>query len=474
MTVPQLAELPPFTVQPRRQVYLGMDPADGYRRCWTGDLRDSVGIVAPPGYGKSSGVIIPAIMSWDGPVVATSTRGDLLQFCGNWRAQIAAQRGGTVYTYDPFGSEPGVTSLRWSPLAGCDNPTICYRRVSAMVAVAGHGISDGEHWRAGAGLILRGMFHAAALGGVDLAEVRMWLATQNTRPAAQILNDHPRAARGWLADLQAVDKVGERERGSFYSVARNTLDATAEPTALASALTSDLDIDRFLGTCSTLFVVGPSHYQEVVAPLIVGLIDSITQRAAELAARSLGGKLDPPLLLALDEIANIAPLRSLPALVSEGGGRGIVTAWAAQSLAQLRGRYGADGQQAILTATTAKLIFGGMSNGNDLRDISGWAGEVREPQATYYAGGTTPESAMRGPTAGGGLAGEGDVGRMHAIGSLYRPALPVEALQQLPPLHAWLMYRSDPPLLVETRPAGLMAPYAALAGYTPPRHQASG
>ena len=157
----------------------------------------------------------------------------------------------------------------------------------------------------------------------------------------------------------------------------------------------------------------------------------------------------------------------MPALVSEGGGRGTVTVWAAQSLAQLRGRYGADGQQAILTATTAKLIFGGMSNGNDLRDVSGWAGEFRESQVTYYAGGTTPESAMRGPTSGGGLAGDGDVGRMHAVGGLYRPALPVEAIQQLPPLFAWLFYRSDPPLLVETRPAGLMEPYRALSGFAP-------
>ena len=45
--------------------------------------------------------------------------------------------------------------------------------------------------------------------------------------------------------------------------------------------------------------------------------------------------------------------------------------------------------------------------------------------------------------------------------------LPVDALQQLPPGRAWLFYRSDKPLLVETRPAGLIAPYQALSGYTP-------
>jgi type IV secretion system protein VirD4 len=456
--------VPPFP--PRRQVYLGLDPQQGHQPCWSA-AEDSVGVVGPPRYGKSSGVVIPAIMTWDGAVVATSTRGDLLHFCGGWRRQLARARGGDVFVYDPFGSEPGVSGLRWSPLAGCEDPSVCYRRVAAMTAVMARGITDGEHWRAGAAVILRAVFHAAALSGQTLVAVRRWLAMQDTTEPADILRRTASVASGWADDLQAVERIGERERGSFYSVARNCLDASAEPRVLASAQANDLDLDRFLLTGSTLFIVGPSHYQEVAAPMIVGLVDSIAQRAAELAARSPDGRLDPPLLLALDEVANIAPLRSLPALVSEGGGRGIVTMWAAQSLAQLRTRYGTDEQQAILTATTAKLIFGGMSNGADLRDISGWAGELREAQVTYYAGGSSRSDIMRSPARPGGLVPQEESGQTHAVGGLYRPRLPVEAIQQLPPLHAWLFYRSDQPMVVETRPAGLLEPYASLAGYAP-------
>lgn len=456
-----LVPLPPFSVVPRGQVYLGMDPAAQFMPCWSA-AEDSVGIVGPPRYGKSSGVIIPAIMNWNGPVVSTSTRGDLLQFCGAWRQQVAQARGGRVYVYDPFASEPEVTSVRWSPLAGCDDPTVCYRRVSAMVAVVGRGISDGEHWRAGAAVILRACFHAAALSGRGIVDVRRWLARQDTREPAEILRTSITEAVTWADDLQAVERVGDRERGSFFSVARNTLDATAEPRMLASAASTDLDVDEFLRTGSTLFIVGPSHYQQVAAPMIVGLVDSIAQRAAEVAAATPGGRLSPGLLLALDEVANIAPLQSLPALVSEGGGRGIVTMWAAQSLSQLRARYGADEQQAILTATTAKLIFGGMSNGNDLRDISAWAGEYREPQITFLSGATN-SGRRRRAWSNEPEETEGQ----HSIGGLYRPVLPIDALQQLPPLHAWLFYRSDPPLVVQTRPAGLMEPYRRLSGLMP-------
>ncbi|GAA3730969.1 type IV secretory system conjugative DNA transfer family protein [Spinactinospora alkalitolerans] len=459
--------IPPVRLRPEHRVFLGLDPADSHKRVWS-SASDSVGIVGPPRYGKTSGIIIPALLYWAGPVVSTSTRGDILAATGDWRRRIAQAAGGRVYVYDPFGSEGlGTATLRWSPLAGCADPSVCYRRVQAMTAVAGGGITDADHWRSGAALILRGLFHAAALADAPMSEVRRWIARQDVRRPAELIRTHPGAAEGWADDLEALPLLGERERGSFYSVARTCLEATAEPRVLESCSAVDLDIDEFLRTNSSLYVVGPSHYQDAIAPMIVGLVDAIAQRAAEVAVGQ-GGRLASPLLLALDEVANIAPLRSLPSLVSEGGGRGIITLWAAQSLAQLRARYGADAQQAILTATTAKLIYGGVANDADLRNISAWAGEHRTPEVTLFGGGIDP--ALLPPDRLRALGTPADTARQHSISGSYRPILPVEAIQQMPPHHAWLWWRSEPPLHVETRPAGLIPEYQRVAGYTP-EHQ---
>ncbi|GAA3768611.1 type IV secretory system conjugative DNA transfer family protein [Plantactinospora mayteni] len=468
--------IPSFDVRPRANVFLGWNHLGGYTRFWSAP-EDSVGIVGPPRYGKTSGLIVPSVLGWNGPVVVTSTRGDILQFTGNRRRAIATPHGGNVRVYDPFGSEYPEHSLRWSPLAGCADPAVCYRRVAAMTAVAGKGIEGGgDHWRAGGAGILRAYFHAAALSGRPLADVRRWLARQEVRDPVAILRLSDSTATMWADDLEAVQLLGDRERGSFFSVARNCLEATAEPTVLRSCAATDLDIDHFLTSRSALFLIGPSHYQQAIAPLVVALVDSIAQRAAELAARRPGGRLDPPLLLALDEVANIAPLQSLPSLVSEGGGRGIVTMWAVQSLAQLRARYGVEQQAAILAATTAKLIFGGMSNSQDLSNVSAWAGEQRETNASYQNPSRTQRVQAETGTAGGGLGrlpdpGNGDWGRSAhtstSVGSLYRPALPVQMIQMLPPGHAWLFYRSDEPRQVETRPAGLIPEFAALKGYAP-------
>ncbi|MFE1100697.1 type IV secretory system conjugative DNA transfer family protein [Nocardiopsis alba] len=451
------APLPPTRLDLRNRVYLGLDPADGYKRVWSAP-EDSVGLIGPPRYGKTSGVIIPTLLHWSGPVVSTTTRGDILRFCGDRRRHIAAPQG-RVYVYDPFDSEGMGATMKWSPLAGCADPTVCFRRVQGMTGAVG-GLKDGEHWQNGAALILRGLFHAAALAEAPMSEVRRWLSAQETRRPAQILREHSTSAVGWADDLESTRLLGERERGSFYSVARNCLEATAEPRVLESCSAVDLDIDHFLATDSSLFIVGPSHYQSVVAPMIVGLVDSIAQRAAEIAAFQ-GGRLRRPLLLALDEVANIAPLPSLPALVSEGGGRGIITLWAAQSLAQLRGRYGTDEQQAILTATTAKIIYGGMSNEADLRNVSAWGGEQRRTEFTMHGGSSDPMPMDRRAVI------RPEAGQSYSTNVTYRPVLPIEAIQRMPPHNAWLWWRSEPPLHVETRPAGLIDGYRKVSGYTP-------
>ena len=453
--------LPAFQVRQRPQIFLGIDPSS-VTPCWT-QRRDSVGLVGPPGYGKTSGVIIPALMHWSGPAVVTSTRGDVLQATGDHRRRVAADLGGDVYVYDPLGSE-GVGSIRWTPLAGCDDPTVVYRRVAEMTSTAGAGMADGDHWRTGAARIMRGVFFAAATGGRPLSEVRRWLARQDTEEPADLLRAAGPAAHLWADDLASTKLLGDRERSSFYSVALRTLEAVAEPRILASTEASDLDIDGFLRGSSTLYIVGPSHYQDALAPLIAGLVAAIADRASELAAQQ-GGQLQNPLLLALDEVSNIAPIRGLSGLTSEGGGRGINTLWATQTLDRLRARYGAEEAAAILGSSTAKLIFGGLSNEQDLKNFSSWEGEYREVQTTVYGGGDIPRELA--PAPAGGLTDPRDTSRQHSQSMMYRPVLPIEAIRQMPPGEALLWYQSDPALRLDTRPAGTVPEYAALAGYTP-------
>src|SRR5699024_11294307 len=91
-------------------------------------------------------------------------------------------------------------------------------------------------------------------------------------------------------------------------------------------------------------------------------VEARSETARKIAARSRGARLAPPLLLALDEIGNLAPLPSLPTLMAEGGGTGITTLPVLQSLAQARNKWNDNAAGAIWDASIVKIILGGASN----------------------------------------------------------------------------------------------------------------
>jgi len=79
-------------------------------------------VVAPTQTGKTTGLAIPALLEWRGPVLATSIKTDLL------RDTIDARRLlGRVQLFDPAG-ETGLESANWSPLMRCGDWAIARRR----------------------------------------------------------------------------------------------------------------------------------------------------------------------------------------------------------------------------------------------------------------------------------------------------------------------------------------------------------
>ncbi len=79
-------------------------------------------------------------------------------------------------------------------------------------------------------------------------------------------------------------------------------------------------------------------------------------------------------MLALDEVANIAPVPDLPAMVSEGGSQGVVTLACLQDLSQARGRWGvaADGFLSLFGTT---VVLPGIGDVHTLEALSALAGE---------------------------------------------------------------------------------------------------
>jgi type IV secretion system protein VirD4 len=428
------------TVAWRERPFLGWGRSPlGFTRFAFGRKEDSVAIVGPPRVGKTAGVLVPQAAMWAGSFISTSTKPDVFRATAGRRLELARRHGGDVHVYAPTEADrvEGLRPIRWSPLAGCRSPRVAAMRVAALVNVAqvGGGVENADHWRAGAARILRAYFLAAAHHPArpgDFAVVTEWLSGQEAREPLTIL-DALRTAGGhqWAAELRGVFVTPERERGSFYSAAQNTLKSTADPTVLRSCGGTDFDPVEFLRTRSTLYIVSPSEHQEAVAPLIAALIESIVMVAYDLHRQ---GRLPSRLLLSLDELTNIAPLPSLQSIVSQGAGQGVLTSWAVQSQAQLRERYGDPAAEAIWSATRCKIVFGGLTDGPSLDALSRTIGDHRVP---------TRSTSMS-------FDGQRHVTRSHE----WRPRLSPAELRELAPKWALLLYH-------HRKPCALRAPVAA-------------
>jgi type IV secretory pathway TraG/TraD family ATPase VirD4 len=116
-----------------------------------------------------------------------------------------------------------------------------------------------------------------------------------------------------------------------------------------------------------LHVVSPSRHQVAAAPLVVCLLDAVVHAAYD--AREAGSGV----LLALDELANVAPLPSLPSIVSEGAGQGVVVLGCLQDLSQARVRWGA-AAEGFLSLFPTTVVLPGIADRATLEALSALIG----------------------------------------------------------------------------------------------------
>jgi len=346
-------------------VYLGMTPSGlAFAPRQHGAL-----VLGPPRAGKTSAIVVPNVLAADGPVVAVSTKRDVLEETSDSRATL-----GRVLLFDPSGeipAPPGVERVGWSPLESAriwDRAVITAESmVGAARGPAGRGEQD--HWNERAGALLACVLHAVALEGSDMNAVVSAVNRRDlTRPISTLAKSQSPLALDLLVGIAETDS---REQSGIFSTTSGVLAAYRTEAALESAHRAPIDLHRFVAERSTLYVATSADHQRHVAPIIAGLVRDLRSAAYERSAIASG----PPLLLVLDELANIAPLHDLPTLVAEGGGQGVVTLACLQDLSQARGRWGvaADG---FFSLFGTKIVLPGLGDTRTLEVLSVLAGEV--------------------------------------------------------------------------------------------------
>ena len=250
---------------------------------------------------------------------------------------------------------------------------------------------DSGHWLERAEAMLAPLLHAAALGGRAMGDVTAWVLRQDLDTAAGLL-----AARGAAMAADVLAGLVPPTRGSCRASSPPPPGSSPptgrcppwpiadrpnfDPAAWRSPQRHRVSLRYRPGTGSP-----GAHHR--------GVHRGRPRRC--LPGRPRPGSRDAPLTLVLDEVANIAPLPGLPALVSEGGGQGVVTLACLQDLSQARQRWGpaADGFASLFGT---KVVLPGIGELTTLDLVSRLAGEVDVPARSVSRG---PWWARRsGPT----------------------------------------------------------------------------
>ena len=354
---------------------------------WT-SVRDAVVLLGPSGAGKGVYVVNPRVLDAPGAVVVTSTRPDVLTATLTARAKIGPV--GVISADGSVGDLAETVRLVTDPrlhrrpdrhrprpgpgrrlllrgggrqlLAGLDREG--HQGPPARRRAGRRGIDDLWRWSQSA---------PAAQAAVTILD----LAEQDPAPAGRV-------EPGWSATLAEVVDGDEKFRGNVWAgvgralagldlaAVRRRFDP-APGQGLRPAPSSSPPTARCIcwprrttpppGCCNAWSTTSPASPKSI-------------------ADRSPRGRLDPPLTLMLDEIANFAPLPKLPVFVSAYGGAGIVTFVVIQSREQMNRTWGTAAAEAIWDAATIKGILGGITSADDLRDFSAITGERDE--TTWY------------------------------------------------------------------------------------------
>ncbi|HJQ46895.1 MAG TPA: TraM recognition domain-containing protein [Amycolatopsis sp.] len=360
----------------------------GLQRIWS-PIEDVTLRIGGPRSGKT-GELACRIADAPGAVIATSTRTDLIDLTKDVRSQR-----GPLYVFNPSGLAGLESSITFEPLAGCEQPTTATTRASdllAGVSAPGRDGGDREYWTGQARRVLAALLHAAALGERAMRDVMAWVADpdQGATEVTRLLRRSPEPA--YVEDAAQFLTTNDRTRSSICATIMPALGWLTDSTAAAAATGGTFDVERLLAEQGTVYMLGAEEAQ--VTPLVTALTGHIAREARRLAAHQPGGRLDPPLTLALDEAALICPI-PLDNWTADMGGRNVTIHIAAQSRAQLRQRWGDTGAAAILNNAATLLIFGGTRDPEDLNAYSTLTGERDEKVETFDAYGDTTTHTMR-------------------------------------------------------------------------------
>ncbi|MDJ0454077.1 type IV secretory system conjugative DNA transfer family protein [Gordonia amicalis] len=360
--------------------------------------------VGPTGRGKSRRVLGPALLMWEGPAVAISSKPDLIELAIEKRIELGGQ--GKTFVLDLSGKVPlsampsGVEMVVADPVALITDDDTAIDMCEILIQNAGSGSGDkkGDPFFEDSSVApLAGLLRAAGDDGIR------WVR----RAVGRIEPPDPedRDAPCWLNAIGRLEKLGSAmlaeeigNTAAFSDRLRDSIQATMKQAVAPwwrGNVVGPADGRPFVPAMledprSTLFMVAPAD--GIAAAAAVGVVDAISGHWRD-------GQTKPVplqhLLVVCDELCNTLPWKKLPVVITESRSMGISVLAAVQDTTQFARRYNKEIMEELRRVFPAILVLSGSQEKDLLEDAAWAAGRAeRHKIGTDHAGRQSQSSEM--------------------------------------------------------------------------------
>jgi type IV secretion system protein VirD4 len=344
-----------------------------------GSYDDTYAIFGPPRGGKTTWMAQAGLVA-PGACLFTSTRADLAADTAKVRA-----RTGPVLFLNPGRSGGFPSTLRYSPITGCEDPRTAMESAGALMHAAPRDTSGRDaYWDHQSKVMMQLLLHAAALTpGSDIFQVRDWAYNPEWQEkAVDVL--YARGAPGWADRLRGLVGMAVSDERYASAVTGGVTSALAwldDPALadLARPLPGEaFDARQFIRDRGTLYAIGADTPHNPQSPYFACFVTHLWNTAKAMAAdpdepASRWLKLDPVFTAVIDEPA-ITCRVPLDRWAAEAAGHGVTLITGFQSDAQLREMFGDHAGQVLEDCFTVKIVTGGVT-GQIAGKAAGWGGK---------------------------------------------------------------------------------------------------
>jgi type IV secretory pathway TraG/TraD family ATPase VirD4 len=339
-------------------------------------------VIASAGRHKTSALVVRPVLEAPGACLVTDRKRDVVA-----ATRYTREQRGRCWVFDPqhiAGEEP---TWWWDPLRHIrtlsDAEDLTGLFVGANASAEDQAKRDGFFDPKGQQL-LSWLFFAAALDRRPVTDVYEWLAKPSDLAPDTILRRH--GARIAAVGLAATRAQPEKTRAGIFATAEIyvrwlTNDHMTRWVTAGVGRDREFTPETFPTGTDTLYLLSREGSSSA-APLTTALA-AVTMLCADQAAdQAPGGRLNPPMVCALDEIANTCPWKELPDQYAHFRSKGILLLSYLQTWAQGVQIWGETRMQSMWDNAGVRIYAGGSGDDKFLDKLSKLIGDYDAPHRT--------------------------------------------------------------------------------------------